>query len=205
MAHMKRDANGELNPEGHEELRRLSRGPEPPEGLEQRVVDSLRSRGLLAPRARKHFGWVWAMASVTACVFCFGAGMLFGSRRGAIPPEPIGNRYVLFLTRSSGVATPGAAEEMALVQEYSAWAQRQRAGGHLIGGEKLNEASLELSGSQGLQEIHTEDTSLGGYFVIVAPNLDAALAIARTCPHLKHGGTVVIRPIDPTPTKQHHP
>src|SRR5271169_2594028 len=68
-----------------------------------------------------------------------------------------------------------------------------------------NDASLDLSGSQGLQEIHTEDTNLGGYFVIAAPNLDAALAIARTYPHLKHGGTIVIRPIDPTPTSQNDP
>jgi hypothetical protein len=149
-------------------------------------------------------GWAWAVASVTACVFCFGAGVFFRSRGVAIPPEPTGNRYVLFLTHSSRVATSGTAEEIALVQEYSAWAQRQRIGGHLIAGEKLNDATLELSGSQGLQEVHTEDTSLGGYFVIAAPNLDAAGAIARTCPHLKHGGTIVIRPIDATPTNQHN-
>jgi hypothetical protein len=202
---MKRDVDGELNPEGREELRRLSRGPEPPAWLEQRVVDSLRSRGLVASRTYKHFGWALAVAAVTACVFCFGAGMLFRSRTGALPPTPTGNRYVLFLTHSSSVATSGTAEEIALVQEYSAWAQRQRASGHLIAGEKLNDASLELAGPQGLQETYTEDTSLGGYFVIAAPNFDDALAIARTCPHLKHGGTIVIRPIDLTPTNQHDP
>ena len=202
---MTRDAERELNPEAHEELRRLSRGPEPPGSLEQRVVDSLRSRGLLAPHARKHFGWAWAFTSVSACVFCFVAGVLFWSRSVAIPAEPTGTRYVLFLTHSSSVATSGTAEEIALVQEYSAWAQRQRIGGHLIAGERLNDASLELAGSQGLQEVHTQDTSLGGYFVIAAPNLAAAVAIARTCPHLEHGGTIVIRPIDPTPTNQHDP
>jgi len=36
------------------------------------------------------------------------------------------------------------------------------------------------------------------------PSLDAAIAIARTCPHLKRGGTIVIRPIDPT-SEQHDP
>ena len=196
---MTRDAERELNPEGHEELRRLSRGPEPPGSLEQRVVDLLRSRRLLAPRTRKHFGWAWAFTSLSACVFCFVVGVLFRSRSVAIPAEPTGTRYVLFLTHSSSVATSGTAEEIALVQEYSAWAQRQRVGGHLIAGERLDDASLELSGPLGLREIHAEDTSLGGYFVIAAPDLDAAVAIARTCPHLKHGGTVVIRPIDPTP------
>lgn len=201
---MTRDAERELNPEGHEELRRLSRGPEPPGSLEQRVVDSLGSRGLLAPHPRKHFSWAWVFTSVSACVFCFVTGVLFG-RSVAIPPEPTGNRYVLFLTHSSSVATSGAAEEIALVEEYSAWAQRQRVGGHLIAGETLNDASLEISGPLGFQETQAEDTSLGGYFVIAAPNLDAAVAIARTCPHLKHGGTVVIRLIDPVPSKQHDP
>lgn len=202
---MTADANDELKPALHEDLLVLNRGPEPPRWLEQEVVDSLRSRGLLAPRTRQRFGWAWAVASVTACLFCFVAGMLFRSRTIAIPPEPSGSKYVLFLTHSSNVATSGTAEEIALVQEYSAWAQRQRVGGHLIAGERLNDASLELSGPLGLRELRAEDTSLGGYFVIAVPNLDAAVAIARTCPHLKHGGTVVTRPIDPVPPNQHDP
>jgi len=202
---MNRDADGELNPAESEELRGLNRGPEPPRWLEQRVVDSIRSDGFLASRARKHFGWAWTVVSVSACVFCFGAGVLLRSRSVAIPVEPSGNRYVLFLTHSSSVATSGPTEEIALVQEYSAWAQRQRISGRLIAGEKLKDASLELSGPRGLQEVHAEDTNLGGYFVIAAPNLDAAMVVARTCPHLKHGGTIVIRPIDPTPTGQHDP
>jgi hypothetical protein len=202
---MTRDTDDQLNPESPEKLRELSRGPEPPAWLEQRVVDSLRSRGLFASRARGHFRWAWAVASVTACVVCFVGGVFFRSRSVASPPNPTGNRYVLFLTHSSNVATSGTAQEIALVQEYSVWAQRQRIGGRLIAGEKLNDASLELSGSQGLQEVHTQDTSLGGYFVIAAPSLDAAVAIARTCPHLERGGTIVIRPIDPTPTDPQSP
>jgi hypothetical protein len=162
------------------------------------------ARGLLASGTRRHFRWVWAVSSVTVCVCCFSAGVLFGNRSVAIPVKPPGNRYVLFLTHSSSVATSEAAQEIALVQEYSTWARRQRIGGRLIAGEKLNDASLELSGSQGLHEVHTQDTSLGGYFVIAAPSLEAAIAIARTCPHLKRGGTIVIRSIDPTPG-QHDP
>jgi hypothetical protein len=196
---MTRDTDDRLNPEGYEKLRELSRGPESPVWLEQRVVDLLLRRGLLASRARRHLRWAWAVASVTACFLSFGTGVLLRSSGVVTWSKPAGNRYVLLLTHSSSVATSSAAQEIALVEEYSAWAHRQRIGGRLIDGEKLNDASLELSGSQGLQEVQSQDTSLGGYFVIAAPNLDAALAIARTCPHLKHGGTIVIRPIDPTP------
>jgi hypothetical protein len=34
-----------------------------------------------------------------------------------------------------------------------------------------------------------------GLFVILAPNEQAALAIAETCPHLKYGGRMVLRPM----------
>jgi hypothetical protein len=34
-----------------------------------------------------------------------------------------------------------------------------------------------------------------GFFIIVADDEQAALAIAETCPHLKYGGRVVVRPI----------
>jgi len=70
MGRMRHDEDAELNPERHEELRILSRDPDPPRWLEQRAVDSFRSRGLLVS---------WVVASVTACVFRFGAGMLSGA------------------------------------------------------------------------------------------------------------------------------
>ncbi len=42
--------------------------------------------------------------------------------------------------------------------------------------------------------------ALGGYFVVSARDYDAALAIAiaRSCPHLKHGGTIEVRAIEET-------
>jgi hypothetical protein len=34
-----------------------------------------------------------------------------------------------------------------------------------------------------------------GYFIIRADDWDAALAIARGCPHLRHGGVVAVRAV----------
>jgi hypothetical protein len=39
---------------------------------------------------------------------------------------------------------------------------------------------------------------LSGYFIIGATDLQAALELARTCPHVHYGGTVVLREIEPT-------
>jgi len=58
----------------------------------------------------------------------------------------------------------------------------------------------QRSGLQG-QNLHEEHSSLGGYFLIKAQDMNAALAIARTCPHLKYGGSIEIRPIEDTPSR----
>ena len=39
--------------------------------------------------------------------------------------------------------------------------------------------------------------SVRGYFVIAARDEREALEIARGCPHLRHGGWIVVRPIAP--------
>jgi hypothetical protein len=37
---------------------------------------------------------------------------------------------------------------------------------------------------------------LGGFFLVEAPNYNAAVEIARQCPHLEYGGTIEVREID---------
>ena len=37
----------------------------------------------------------------------------------------------------------------------------------------------------------------GGYFVLQAESYDAAVDIARSCPHLTYGGSIELRRIDP--------
>ena len=196
---MTTDPDNDLNPEWREELRAMKQSPEPPPWLENRVAHAMRSSGLLASRTQKRARWIWPLASAAACALCFAAGIWYATPRIAPQPAIAANRYVLLLTHSEIVAPPGSREEDVLVREYSSWAQQQRRAGNSVGGEKLSDASVELSGVGRSVEIRSTDTNLGGYFLISAANLDAAIAIARTCPHLQHGGTVVIRPIDPTP------
>jgi hypothetical protein len=132
-----------------------------------------------------------------ACVACFAAGLFlprlkFPSQSAREQPQ-----YVLLLFQGAGMPASDSKEEAGLVQEYSRWAARERSAGHLLGGEKLNDTSVEISSSRERQ-IGKPDNQLGGYFVITAPDVSAALAIARTCPHLAHGGSIILRPIDPT-------
>jgi hypothetical protein len=97
-------------------------------------------------------------------------------------------RFVLLLYGGSSAPNPGA------VREYSLWAKDLRAHGHAISGGKLKDSGTTLSPGRDSDEA----SALGGYFIVSAHDLGEALSLARTCPHLKHGGRIEVRPIDPT-------
>jgi hypothetical protein len=196
---MTREPDDELTPELSQALRGLSSGPEPPAAIESRTAERLRTRGLL-PAAR-HPGTVllrW-VAMAAACVILLAAGFIAGVQHASVAGEPAGNRYVLFLITPADSEQPSTAHEADLVREYSGWARQQHSTGHLITGEKLSDVSFVLTGGAAGGSQENSLDALGGYFIIIAKNMEEAMAIARTCPHLRHGGTIVIRPIVPTP------
>jgi hypothetical protein len=189
----------ELTPERSQELRELSGGPHPPVGLEARTTEALRAHGLLRDeRGRRAVLFRWLAFGAASIIF-LAAGFLAGERRTRVPAVPMGNRYVLFVTTQGETESAPPKDEAGRVREYSKWARDQAAAGHLIAGEELNETSLALTGLDSRARHDSSLDILGGYFIIVANNMDEATAIARTCPHLRHGGTLVIRPIEPTP------
>jgi hypothetical protein len=64
------------------------------------------------------------------------------------------------------------------VQEYVAWASAERTDG-------------AVSSPPG-------EPRLAGYFLIRAADQRTALEIARSCPHARYGGRIVLREIEPT-------
>lgn len=155
----------------------------------------------------------WAAAAVATGLFLLGAWV--GGRRGgagdstaggpppgvgepplveAPPGEATGSRYVLLLYEGSGFVQPAsAAEHAALVRAYVAWSDSVRAAGYPLVGEELADpaggVSLPPPGAAEGPDV------LAGFHVLTAPDLETALAIARTHPHLKRGGRIVVRPI----------
>ena len=144
-------------------------------------------------------------------------GVMIGRGSGAAPaapatqagpvatPNPAKEKYVLLLhgpARARGTAVQAAADsanERALVAEYAAWAGRLAGEGSLIAGEKLADDPLTMLVANGTVDVprYTAD-ELGGFFIIQVADSAEAYRIARDCPHLKHGGTVQVRRIDPT-------
>jgi hypothetical protein len=114
-------------------------------------------------------------------------------------------RYVLLLhgpartaPRSASEAKADSVAEQAIVSEYRAWAGRLRDSGALVMAEKLASDPLTMLTPTGSTELpHDTADELGGFFLIQADSAEA-FRIARECPHLKHGGTVQVRRIQPT-------
>ena len=91
----------------------------------------------------------------------------------------------------------------AQIEKYISWIDSLRKKGHFLAGEPLDEEGKILSG-RNAQTItdgpFTESKeAVGGYFIISAKDLDAAVEISKDCPILKNGGTIEVRPIQDVP------
>jgi hypothetical protein len=177
----------------------LWREMDPPAELEERVVRDLKERGQLrSPRS----AWRRPLLAAVLVAGLLGAGVWFGEDRLRQSPSPLGSSYILLL-EGGEFAGSSPREQERRVAEYKAWARELAGRGHLTGGEKLaSGARVLLRGRNGSPQIGSAAdagtlASLGGYFVIVAGDDAEALEIARGCPHIRYGGRVVIRRIEP--------
>lgn len=192
-------SDDELTPEEQDALGRLPRTASPAPELEQATVAALVSRGLLG-RPRRRIGAPLALA---ASLLLFAAGLAlgrFGAESSAALTDDGRPRFALFLYEGPEYQQPAPGEMDARVREYATWARTEHAGGTIEGGEKLKEedaVAIEPDGSA--RVVSPQDQPrLGGYFLIRAADQHSALAIARSCPHVRYGGRIVLREIDPT-------
>jgi hypothetical protein len=170
-------------------VRSLPRGIAPPPGAEARIIAAVRREGLLSPlRRSRSRPWL----ALAAGVLLFVAGWAVGSRatQPSIRPDPVGFALLLY----GEVSTAGGADEAALVDEYRRWAMGLRKAGRVVSGERLGDAMRVVqAAAPGLTAERVK-----GFFLISAGSLEEAEAIARTCPHVRRGGVIVVRPIDAT-------
>jgi len=154
-----------------------------PAGLENTVVASLCARGLVRSRRR---GLV-ALVGATGLVLAVAIAVAISVRA---PSAPTGPRFMLLLYEGPDF---GGGHEASHVVEYAAWARSVRARGINIQGEKLK-AGEQILG----QRAQKPNELLGGWFMLFARDQEEAVEIARSCPHLAHGGMISVREIDGT-------
>jgi hypothetical protein len=181
-----------------------------PGDLEQSVVDALASRGLIGgprerqtPRVPRRRAWAWGALALAACLAAFLAGIAVSDRGAGRGPAAAAapDRFLLLLYEDESYRAPVTpAEQEARVAEYSAWAAGLRDRGVDVQGEELASAAeadrldgraASVDAARG--EPAGSSGSLAGYFIVEAEDQPAAVEIARTTPHLRYGGTVIVR------------
>lgn len=168
----------ELTPQQADALSKARQPIPPPAALEDQAVMLLRQRGLLGRRPLGRAAtWIAIAASLIAL-----AGW-FAVRRPAAPAQ--GPRFVLLLYGGAGFH---AGEPASRREEYGAWARDLTSRGIAISGEELGSETAQIGGV-------ALEPEPRGFFIVRAADLAAAQAIATTCPHVRYGGRIVIKPI----------
>ena len=189
------DTTEEWSADERRRLDALASEEAPPADLEGRVVAALKGSGTIASpdgSRRKTFFASRALAVAAAIVIAFASGR--ASRRET-PSRTPGPRFALFLYEGPRFV---AGPEGDRVLEYRAWARRLRAAGVEINGERLEDGGISVTPGGETEEVPASTSAgerLAGYFIVAAPRRESAVAIAKSCPHARHGGTVVVRPI----------
>lgn len=89
-----------------------------------------------------------------------------------------------------------------IIGEYVAWREGLVESGHLVGGEKLtNDGGKELARVDGELRVVDGPYSeakevVGGYFTIKAADLEEAVGLSKSCPHLIYGRRIELRQVD---------
>lgn len=108
-------------------------------------------------------------------------------------------RFIVLMTENDDAwgRLPDA-ERRALLDRYAAWVAELKRGDRLRDGAAIGEPGrvLRAAGGAIVDEAFaaTRDVPTG-YFTIEATDLDDAAKVARGCPALLHGETVIVRPL----------
>ena len=113
--------------------------------------------------------------------------------------------YMLLLHEQPSDFSQYSAEDMqAVVAEYVAWRHAIEAQGRFVSAEKLKDEggrhlAMTDSGLRVTDGPFAEAAEvIGGYFSIIADSYDHAVELSSGCPHLKYGGRIELREIEPT-------
>jgi hypothetical protein len=161
------------------QLQNLPRESEPPAAVRD-VVRRAAAGSLKKPRR------IYWQLGVAASLFA--VAFLLGRSTAPAPNNvPRQREFVLLLY---GGEPSGAPDDR--VREYAAWASTMREQGRRVSGERLSDESWAVGAN-------ASDLPLRGFFTVQASSEDDARALAKTHPHARHGGGIVIRPVASAP------
>ncbi len=178
----------------------------PPAPLREATAQRLRRYGLLAdsahPSVARGNGGAKApplqlarvarrLAELAAVALVAFAAGRFSAADGVVVTRDPAQEFVLLLYGAA--SAPGT--EADRVAEYRAWAQELARNGRSVSGERLGAATW-LVGSP--QPFGDTSLRLQGYFIVGAADEREAVSLAERHPHVRHGGSIVVRRIEGT-------
>ena len=113
---------------------------------------------------------------------------------GAGNQEP---QFLLLIAEDARYTPPAdSSDAQARVAEYTEWAGRLAGAGKLISAGELAYSGTDVRAEgRTASVIDSQAGAVSGYFLVHAESLAQAEQLAADSPHLKYGGTVVVRPI----------
>jgi hypothetical protein len=114
------------------------------------------------------------------------------------------NSQYLYIFRAKQDTPQPTPEQMEQIMgEWMAWIRGIREQNRYHGGDPLDDSGKDLRGPKGstiTDGPFVEAKELvAGYFIVSAPDLDAAVEMARGCPIYKRNGSVEVRRIEHIP------
>ncbi len=157
-----------------------------PDHLEHQVVQTLRQKGLIAPgRSRSIRRWgVGLAASIVFFLLGFYVNASLTTANDGYLTE---FNYMLLLHEDDQFIAGNPEQRF---QEYAQWM-----GGIYEKGLKIDGQELARKGANVHPIISNKSHFTTGYFLLKASSLKEAQAIAQSCPHVKYGGQIEIKPI----------
>ena len=177
------------------ELGALPNEVAPDAAVEQRTIAALRERSLLRPSNVRAVGARPWLAAASISLTAFLAGLVI-SRPDPTPAAPQASYALMLYGGSTGTDSSAHA---ARAEEYRRWAAAEHPWGRVIGGEALRDSAWTVARAKtNVTMSSARSDDLVGFFLVQAPSREAAAFLAAECPHLKYGGRVVVRVIEPT-------
>ena len=113
--------------------------------------------------------------------------------------------FMLLLHENPGDFADVSPDEIEkVIAEYVAWRGELAEAGRLVGGKKLrDEGGRWLRRENGDVRVidgpfAEANEVIGGFFMVSAADYAEAVEICRSCPHLKYGGRIELREVEPT-------
>ncbi|HTV43309.1 MAG TPA: YciI family protein [Candidatus Sulfotelmatobacter sp.] len=109
------------------------------------------------------------------------------------------NEYMLLFRHTNTSDTLSPEEMQKVAEQMMAWFKRLTDEGVCLGGRPLGDEGKVVSGKNGRVvadgPFAESKEAVGGYFMLQLDTFEQAVAIAKECPMLNHGGKVEVRQV----------